>query len=55
MAVGIFLAQPDDGSIDHPNTYASQKLNKVERNYSMAKGEALAMIFTLHKFWQYLP
>jgi hypothetical protein len=35
--------------VDHPNAYASQKLNKVERNYSTTEQEALAMIFSLQK------
>jgi hypothetical protein len=41
------LAQPYDDPIDHPNVYSSRKLNKVERNYSTTKREALSMIFSL--------
>jgi hypothetical protein len=33
--------------MDHPNVYASWKLNKVERNYLPTKTEGLVMIFAL--------
>jgi hypothetical protein len=34
--------------------YASKFLKKVEKNYSTIETEALAMVFTLHKFMHYL-
>ena len=30
LVVGAILTQPTDDAIDHPNSYASRKLNKVE-------------------------
>ena len=45
--VGAILAQPLDDSTDHPNVYASRKLNKAERNYSTTEREALGMVFAL--------
>jgi hypothetical protein len=54
VAVGLVLAQPYDDTMDHPNVYASQKLNKVERNYSTVERESLSMIFALQKFRYYL-
>jgi hypothetical protein len=48
--LGSVLAQPYDDMVDHLNAYASQKLNKEERNYLMTEHEALAMIFSLQKF-----
>jgi hypothetical protein len=50
VVVGSVLAQPYDDTMDHPNAYASQKLNKAERNYSTTEREALSMIFSLQKF-----
>ena len=54
LAVGAILAQPADDSTDHPNIYASRKLNKAERNYSTTEREALGMVFALQKFRCYL-
>ena len=34
IALGAVLAQPGVGEIDHPISFASRKLSKVERNYS---------------------
>ena len=41
LAVGAILTQPADDATNHPNAYASRKLNKVERNYSTTEREAL--------------
>jgi hypothetical protein len=54
IVVREMLTYPGDDQMDHPNSYASQKLNKVERNYSTTKREGLCMIFSLQKLWQYL-
>lgn len=54
LAAGAILAQPADDSTNHPNVYASRKLNKAERNYSTTEIEALRMLFALHKFRHYL-
>jgi hypothetical protein len=50
IVVGVILAQPFNDIVDQPNSYASGKLNKVERNYSMTESEALSMIFSPQKF-----
>jgi len=34
--------------------YASRLLNKAKYNYGITHKEALAMVFSLHKFRQYL-
>jgi hypothetical protein len=56
VVVGSVLAQPYDDTMDHPNAYASQKLNKEEINYSTMEREALSMIFLYKSFvtiyWQ---
>ena len=49
LVVGAILTQPTDDATDHPNAYASRKLNKAERNYSTAEREALGMVFSLQK------
>ena len=54
LVVNTILAQPADDSTDHPNMYASRKLNKTERNYSTTEREALGMVFALQKFRHYL-
>jgi hypothetical protein len=54
LDVGAILIQLADDAIDHPNVYASRKLNKAERNYSNTEREALGMVFALQKFRHYL-
>ena len=34
IALGVVLTQPSEGDIDHPISFASRKLSKVEWNYS---------------------
>ena len=43
----------DDGS-EHPTEYASRTLSSAERNYSNLEREALALVFGLKKFHQYI-
>ena len=54
LAIGAILTQPTNDAIEHPNAYASRKLNKAERNYSTTEREALGMVFSLEKFRHYL-
>ena len=54
IALGIILAQPGDGGIDHPIAFASRKLSSTERNYTTTEREGLAMVYALHKFRHYL-
>ena len=54
LAIDTILTQPAKYGIDHPNTYASKKLNKVERNYSTTGHEGLGMAFSLQKYRHYL-
>ena len=37
IALGVILAQPGEGNIDHPIAFASRKLSSVERNYTTTK------------------
>jgi hypothetical protein len=34
IALGAFLAQPGEGDIDHPISFASRKLSESEKNYN---------------------
>ena len=40
LVVDAILSQLTDDSTDHPNFYASRKLNKAKRNYSTTEREA---------------
>ena len=52
--VGSVQSQPYDDTMDHPNVYASQKMNKAKINYSTTEREPLSLIFSLQKFCHYL-
>ena len=54
LAVGAILTQPTDDATNHPNAYASRKLNRDEHNYSTTEREALGMVCFLQKFRHYL-
>ena len=54
IALGIILAQPREGGIDHRIAFTSRKLSSVERNYTTIEREGLAMVYALQKFRHYL-
>ena len=65
IALGVVVAQPSEGDLDHPIAYASMKLSFNEQNYTMTEREGLAMVrnyllgnhfmmFTDHSTLQYL-
>ena len=47
IALGVILAQPGEGGLDHPIAFASKKLSSAERNYTMTKKEGLVMVYAL--------
>ncbi|UYV80805.1 K02A2.6-like, partial [Cordylochernes scorpioides] len=51
--VGAILSQIDHG-VERPVVFASRTLNKTERRYAVIDKEALAVIFGVSKFSQYL-
>ena len=51
--LGVVLAQPDEGELDHPIAYANRKLSFVERNYTITGREGLAMVYAVHKVRYY--
>ena len=54
IALGIILAQPSEGFLDHPISFASRKLSLVECNYTTTEREGLELVYALHKFRHYL-
>ena len=44
IELGVILAQPGEGSIDHPIVFASRKFSTTEKNYMMTKREGLALV-----------
>jgi len=50
IALGAVLTQPSEGDIDHPITFMSRKLSKVENNYSTIEHEGITMLYVLQKF-----
>jgi len=47
IALGIILAQPGEGGINHPIAFASRKLSLAEKNYTTTEREGLAMVYAL--------
>jgi hypothetical protein len=54
IALGVMLAQPGAGDIDHRLSFASRKLSTAEINYTTTEREGLAMVYALQKFQHYL-
>ena len=52
--LGAVLAQREKDGKEHPVAFASRTLMKAERNYAQVEREALAVIFGLQEFHQYL-
>ena len=47
IALGVILAQPGEGGLDHPIAFASRKLSSTEHNYTTTEREGLAMVYAL--------
>ena len=54
VMIGMVLMHPGEGFIDHPISFASNKLSTTEKNYTMVEREGLAMVYALQKFRHYL-
>ena len=54
IALGVVLTQNDREGLDHPITFASQRLSKAEKNYSITEYEGLDMVYALQKYRHYL-
>jgi hypothetical protein len=54
LAVGSYVAQPDDNGVDQPVSYASRKCNDAEAKYHPYMGEILALVEALRTHRHYL-
>jgi hypothetical protein len=54
IVLGVVLAQPGDGDIEHPLSFSSRKLSTTDINYTTTEREGLAMVYVLQKFHHYL-
>lgn len=54
IALGVILAQPGEGGLDHPIVFLSRKISSAERNHTTTEREGLAMVYVLQKFRHYL-
>ncbi|XP_046601337.1 uncharacterized protein K02A2.6-like [Neodiprion lecontei] len=54
FGLGAVLAHTDDEGQEHSVTFASKTLTKTQRRYSQIDREALALVFAVTRFHQYL-
>jgi hypothetical protein len=54
IAIGVVLAQPGEGYIDHSIYFASRNFFESKKNYNTIEREGLAMVYSLQKFRHYL-
>ena len=47
IALGVVLAQPGEGDLDHPIAFTSWKLSFAENNNMTTEREGLAMVYVL--------
>jgi hypothetical protein len=47
IALGVVLAQPKEGDIEHMISFAGNKLSSIEHNYTMTKQKGLTMVYSL--------
>ena len=54
VALGVVLAQPGEGYLDHSITFSSRKLSFDEKNYTTTQREGMVMVYALQKSRHYL-
>jgi len=52
--LGAMPTQVDKRELDHPIAFATKKLSKDEKDYSMIECKGLDMVYALQKFTHYL-
>lgn len=53
QAIITILAHPNEGKIDHPIYFSSQKIVDAKKNYIITEKEALAMVYALQKLYHF--
>jgi hypothetical protein len=54
IALGVVLAQPREGELDHLIAFSSRHFSNTEKNYMTIEREVLEMVYSLQKFRHYL-
>lgn len=54
LGISGVLSLIDEVGVERPVSYASRSLSQAEKNYSQIDREALAIVFSLRKFHQYI-
>jgi hypothetical protein len=54
ISLGVVLAKPREGNIDHLLAFSSRKLSTIEINCTIVEREGLAMVYALQKFFHYM-
>lgn len=54
ISLGVVLAQPGEGNLDHLSYFSNRKFLNVEKNYTKTEREALTMVYSLQNFRHYL-
>ena len=54
VAIGAILSQVDDQGRMRAVSFISQRLSESESHYHSTEGEAMAIVYALHKFEPYL-
>ena len=54
VALGVVLAQPGEGDLDHPIAFSSRKLTFADKNYMTTEREGLNMVYVMQKSRNYL-
>jgi hypothetical protein len=52
--LGVILAQPGEGNLDHPVYFSNRNISQAEHNYTTTEREGLEMVYALQKFRHYL-
>ena len=54
IALGVILAYPRKGGLDHPIAFSNKKPSLAKRNYTTTEREGLLMVYALKNFRHYL-